>query len=170
MYSRKESGAQCRKRRKTEQERLAKQAGSLDRFIVKTASCTSSVSTPELMCSPNPESTSCSLSTEEADTTLSENASLSEQNVTLTEQINLKLFSDISYWPEIVSDTLRNELVKRGTCELQNKDAFFSTDVSGRSFSKDWFYMKLENGERVLRTWLLYSPVKCAIYCFPCML
>lgn len=31
-------------------------------------------------------------------------------------------------------------------------------------------YMNLDNGETVLRTWLLYSPVKCAVYCFPCML
>lgn len=170
MSLRKESGAQCRKRRKTEQEQLAELAGSLDRFIVKTADSTSSVSTPEFTCSYNPESVSCSLSTVEAETTLPENASTSAQKITLSEQIDLKVFTDINYWPENVSETLKNELVKRGTCELQNKDAFFSTDNTGRSFSKDWFYMKLENGERFLRTWLLYSPVKCAIYCFPCML
>ena len=54
--------------------------------------------------------------------------------------------------------------------ELQNKDALFPKDSDGRSFSKDWFYMNLDNGETMLRTWLMFSPVKCAAYCFPCML
>ena len=30
--------------------------------------------------------------------------------------------------------------------------------------------MNLDNGETMLRTWLVFSPVNFAAYCFPCML
>ena len=30
--------------------------------------------------------------------------------------------------------------------------------------------MNLENGETMLMTWLVFSPVNCAAYCFPSML
>ena len=69
-----------------------------------------------------------------------------------------------------MDETLKTELVKRGTVELQNKDALFPKDSDGSSFSKDWFYMNLDNGETMLRTWLVFSPVNCTAYCFPCML
>ncbi|CAH2252162.1 zinc finger MYM-type 1-like [Pelobates cultripes] len=69
-----------------------------------------------------------------------------------------------------MDETLKTELVRQGTEELQNKDAWFPRDSNGRSFSKDWFYIHLDNGETMLRTWLVFSPVNNAAYCFPCML
>ena len=69
-----------------------------------------------------------------------------------------------------MDETLKTELVQRGTVKLQNNDALFPKDSDGRSFSKDWFYMNLDNGETMLRTWLVFSPVNCAAYCFPYML
>ena len=44
--------------------------------------------------------------------------------------------------------------------KLQNKDALFPKDSDGRSFSKDWFYMNLDYVETMLRTGLVFSPVK----------
>ena len=63
-----------------------------------------------------------------------------------------------------MDETLKTELVKRGTVELQTKDAVFPKDSDGRSFSKHWFYMNLDNGETMLRTWLVISPVNCAAF------
>ena len=80
----------------------------------------------------------------EAETALLEDASTFAQLDVLPESINLKVFTDIGCWPETVDETLKTELVKRGTVELQNKDALFPKDSDGRSFSKDWFYMNLD--------------------------
>lgn len=134
--------------------------------IANTGSA-SVASTAELAC---PELVNRSLPVLEADTALSEHALISEQSSALSESIDMKVFTDIGYWPENVDKTLKNELVKRGPSQLQNIDAIFPRNNNGRSFSKDWFYKNLDNGEKVLRTWLLYSPVKCAVFCFPCML
>ncbi|XP_069077657.1 zinc finger MYM-type protein 1-like [Pleurodeles waltl] len=49
-----------------------------------------------------------------------------------------------------MDETLKTELVRRGTEELQNKDAWFPRDSNGRSFSKDWFYIHLENARQTL--------------------
>ena len=92
----------------------------------------------------------------EAETALPEDASTSAQPNILPESIDLKVFTDIGYWPKTVDETLKTELVKKGAVELQNKDALFPKDSDGRSFSKDWFYMNLDNGETMLRTWLVF--------------
>ena len=61
----------------------------------------------------------------ETETALPEDASTSAQPDILSESIDLKVFTDIGYWSETVDETLKTELVKRGTVELQNKDALF---------------------------------------------
>lgn len=108
MSKRKESGAQGRKRRKTEQEQLAKLTGSLDRFIVNTADSHSDESTPESVCPGNPLPVNCSPSALEAETALPEHASTSGQSSALSEHIDMKVFTDIGYWPENVAKTLEN--------------------------------------------------------------
>ncbi|CAK8685105.1 unnamed protein product [Clavelina lepadiformis] len=63
---------------------------------------------------------------------------------------------------------LRVELVKAGPEKYQNKDGPFAsssginkvgdcTKLELRSVSKEWFYKLLENGDRILRSWLLFS-------------
>ena len=47
----------------------------------------------------------------------------------------------------------------------------FPTDqLSNRSFSSSLRYRTLNNGETVVRNWLVYSIAKNAVYCFPCKL
>jgi len=45
-------------------------------------------------------------------------------------------------------------------------------DLKGaqRSLSRDWFTIRLPNGELVERQWMCYSPSKGALLCLPCML
>ena len=124
-------------------------------------------STVELACSEFKNRPNLAL---EANTAFAKDALISEPSSAHSERIDVKIFTDIGYWPENIDKTLKNELVKKGTSQLQNKDAFFPRNINGRSFSKDWFYKNLDNDEKILRTWLLYSPVKNAVFCFPCTL
>lgn len=57
------------------------------------------------------------------------------------------------------------DLLREGHLNCRIKMHFFK-----RQWWQGWFYMNLDNGETVFRTWLLYSPLKCAVYCFLCML
>ena len=171
MPNKKESGAQGRKRRKMEQEQQAKLAGSLNRFLVNIAESTpGSPVAPQEPQEPDLVSVDIPDVALEAETALPEDAFTSAQPNILPESTDLKVFTDIGYWPETVDETFKTELVKRGTVELQTKDALFPRDSDGRSFSKDWFYINLDNGETMLRTWLVFFLVNCAAYCFPHML
>ena len=59
----------------------------------------------------------------EAETALPEDAS-AQPNI-LTKSIDPKVFTDIDYWAETLDETLKTELVKRGTMELQKKNVLF---------------------------------------------
>ena len=73
-------------------------------------------------------------------------------------------------------DSIRIEIVSRGPIDLQNKEGpFLSIEKPGsrgemRSLTKEWCYRIMENGERVLRSWMLYSPTNGCLYCFCCSL
>lgn len=90
----------------------------------------------------------------------------------------LKSFNlnDISSWPISLKAALVTELVLKGP--IQNKEGPFVTitrsgaETKGqiRSMSSAWFYRQLDNGERILRTWMVYSTVNESLYCFCCRL
>ncbi|XP_056392625.1 zinc finger MYM-type protein 1-like [Hyla sarda] len=93
---------------------------------------------------------------------------------------NLQILSDVSFWEIPVPDHFRVEIVKRGSASFQNKDGPFSVtkrpDAKAaakgevRQLSKGWFYKVMPNGEKILRTWMVYSPVSRNLYCFCCRL
>lgn len=85
------------------------------------------------------------------------------------------IYCDVGLWPDIISDALRIEIVKRGSAKVQyNEGPFEVTERSqtkmdkgvNRSLTKEWFYRQMENGERILRSWMTYSPVHKCLYCF----
>ncbi|CAH2276695.1 Hypothetical predicted protein, partial [Pelobates cultripes] len=138
-----------RKRRKIETEQQAKLAGSLHRFLVSTAEITAGPSSaaPQETRNPDPVSVDIPVPALEAETVSSKDV-YTQPN--LPENIDQKVYTDIGYWPETMDETLKTELVRRGTEELQNKDAWFPRDSNGRSFSKDWFYIHLDNARQTL--------------------
>jgi hypothetical protein len=69
-------------------------------------------------------------------------------------------FQNTGAWPIRISDSFRDFMVKRGTSQLENSDSHFPADESGRSFTKHWFEKKIQNGEKVHRTWMCFSPKK----------
>ena len=147
MPNKKESGTQGWKRGNIEQGQQAKLAGSLNRFLFNTAESTpGSPVAPQEPHEPDLVSVDIPIVALEAETALPEDACTSAQPNILPVRIDLKVFTNIGYWPETVDETLKTELLKKGTVELQNKDALFPKDSDGRSFFKDWFYMNLDNG------------------------
>ncbi|CAK8685100.1 unnamed protein product [Clavelina lepadiformis] len=79
--------------------------------------------------------------------------------------------NDVASWPKVIDHHLRVglvRLVKAGPEKYQNKDGPFAsssrintvgdcTKLELRSVSKEWFYKILENGDRILRSGLLFS-------------
>ena len=80
----------------------------------------------------------------------------------------------VGTWPTSVPDALRVDLVCRGSLALQNKDGPFplfpDSANKNRSMKRSWFYRTLGNGEQLLRTWLVYSPLFNCLQCFCCRL
>ena len=87
----------------------------------------------------------------------------------------------MSFWPEVINHELRVELVKAGPEKYQNREDPFasshrtvkvgdSNKLERKSFSENWFYKTLKNGDKILRRWLLYSKKESGLYCFCCKL
>lgn len=86
--------------------------------------------------------------------------------------------NDAGCWPDLISDATRLRIVRNGSSSIQNLEYDFAeksregSSVKGdnRSLTKDWFFRRLPNGEKVLRSWLIYSPYQQSIFCFCCKL
>jgi len=101
---------------------------------------------------------------------------------TKTTQLAANMYEDAGLWPEPMIDAVRIDIVTRGSAAVQNKEGPFvvverpcanvRTKLKGvtRSLTKDWFYRRLDNGEKMLRSWMVYSPVEKCLYCFCCRL
>ena len=70
----------------------------------------------------------------------------------------------------IMSQSLRTEIIARGSDLFQNRNGPFVANSGGRSMNSTWFKRRLAKGDEVGRSWLLYSPVNKAAYCFCCLL
>ncbi|XP_044151348.1 uncharacterized protein LOC122939347 [Bufo gargarizans] len=94
------------------------------------------------------------------------------------ETVRLSVYSDVAAWPVPVPDVLRVDLIKRGSEPFQNRDGPFNpverqgekSKGKSRQLTTAWFYKALPNGEKVLRTWMVYSPSKQSLFCFCCRL
>ena len=111
-----------------------------------------------------------------ADATTS--ASVKASHSTLVDASSFNSLTDIGQWPSKINDTVRTILVQNGTNVVQHIDSKFkevvrpgsSTKGESRKLTKSWFYRTLPNGEKLLRTWMAYSPSKEALFCFSCKL
>src|SRR4029434_2312170 len=75
---------------------------------------------------------------------------------------------DRADWPALC-DPVRTELVCRGPYQT-SPDFTFPKRDEGRSCHNNHFYRKLVNGEKIKRSWLVYSRKKNTLYCFCCKL
>ncbi len=78
------------------------------------------------------------------------------------------LEDDPALWPKQLSDSARCSIVQRGP--LQVKDRIFPRNEDGRRFTSSNYYMQMKNGEKISRSWLVYSEKKDRVICFCCRL
>ena len=77
-------------------------------------------------------------------------------------------FDEVTKLPKI-PQSLRDELITLGLILFQHTDNL-PLLCGERSMTSAWFKRRLANGEEVNRSWLLYSPINKAAYCFCCLL
>lgn len=74
-------------------------------------------------------------------------------------------FEDPAKWP-ILSDKVRMTSSEMGP--IQKKGLMYPKSNNGRKFSDTYYNRKMENGELVPRTWLLFSESTNSVFCFCC--
>uniref|UniRef100_A0A672T9W0 TTF-type domain-containing protein n=1 Tax=Sinocyclocheilus grahami TaxID=75366 RepID=A0A672T9W0_SINGR len=89
-------------------------------------------------------------------------SSHSEQCVTVT------LEEDPALWPKHLTDKERCSLVQRGPVQI--KDRKYPKNKEGRRFTSSNYYLQMKNGEKIKRSWLMYSEKNDCVMCFCCRL
>ncbi|XP_051168336.1 zinc finger MYM-type protein 5-like [Leptopilina boulardi] len=90
----------------------------------------------------------------------------------------LDILQDVSHWRLPLSENCRVSIMNKWSCHFQNKDGPFEPTlrqgikVKGemRCLSTAWFSKEMPNGQKILRTWMVYSPISKQLYCFCCRL
>ena len=189
------SGAAYRKQREERSAEYQRSAGTMHQFLIHSDALPLTLPAPDLEPSitfaidetesfqvDRMNTTEDGSSTSDFDLELNLTIETYSENDSVQQSANinvdLELFSDAGVWNIPLPDPIRVEIVLRGPNNFQNKDGpFKSIEKSGanpkgeiRALSKDWFYHKLENGEKVHRSWMLYSPSNGCLYCFCCRL
>lgn len=191
--SKKPSGTEYRKRKINKDREEQKQTGSFLKYlrqeqesISSYANETSNSETDDIHIMTNTgqpkhneDLNIITISNQEAEILIIDETLQSHQNCQVSIQNNeLKPLSlnDISSWPVPLEAALITELISKGP--IQNKEGPFTaairngTQTKGeiRTMSTAWFYRQLDNDEKMLRTWIVYSTVSESLYCFCCRL
>lgn len=164
------SGAQNRKRKLIRDALSQKQAGALNKFIKRDKNVSDSAvdqsNTTEINYNdPGPSTSSSDNLIQEKDNETIE--LLEPQLDDGGKDTSLENINDIGKWPKL-NEKLRVILIEMGP--IQQKDLYYPRDSNGRKFSNLYYNRKMENGETVPRTWLLYSKALNSVYCFCCKL
>ena len=109
---------------------------------------------------------------------MSESISDSDHSVNNDLEKDIKNLSDAYFWEIPVLDSIRVEIIKKGSNYYQNKDGPFAvvkredakSKGANRQLTKDCFYMVMPNGDKMLRSWMVYSLVGKQLHCFSCRL
>nr|XP_054592229.1 zinc finger MYM-type protein 1-like [Nothobranchius furzeri] len=99
-----------------------------------------------------------------------DNKRTSRQLVSISLLINqcAILEDDSALWPKELTDKERCSIVQKGPVKV--KDRSFPKNQEGRRFTVSNCYLQMRNGEKIARSWLMYSESKDCIMCFCCSL
>ncbi|KOC70417.1 Zinc finger MYM-type protein 5, partial [Habropoda laboriosa] len=173
--SKKLSGAQNKKRRLQREENEFKLAGSLNKFLTPTAK-------KQMDCLEEVSTSSASISTpteyrEHEEQTLQEDDKV--DHFETSSQVDVKVisnfesdksnfnFNDPGTWPKVMYIKIRDCSVENNPYQVK-KD--FPKDNSGRKFSELYYYRSLSNGEKICRSYLVYSETFNSVFCYYCKL
>jgi len=200
MSSRKLSGAQNRKRKASLEKETAKHAGSFLKYLKPSISEAEPVqdageltehadkSEDQQKNQDNNTAAVGELSeltnevTEHVDEEENQQGDQVKNNIgdNVEAELNseISFFNDIGNWQLPLSDDFRVELIRRGPDVLRYIEGPFAEkeriSMDGktvkRSLNKKWFFSELPCGTRLMRSWLVYSPVKEGLFCFCCTL
>lgn len=79
----------------------------------------------------------------------------------------LVLDDDPGLWPKVVSDCKRCAMGRRGPVQIKTD---FPKNADDRRFTCSNYYIFMKNGEKIIRSWLVYSKAKNCVLCFCCRL
>lgn len=79
----------------------------------------------------------------------------------------ISLGDDPAHWPGKLTDTERCVIVRRGPVQLVED---FPQNQQGRRFTPTHYFLNMKNGEKIKRSWLVYSKAKDRAFCFCCRL
>ncbi|XP_003796740.1 zinc finger MYM-type protein 5 [Otolemur garnettii] len=82
--------------------------------------------------------------------------------------IPIVLSADPGTWPRVLDTKQRDTLVENDPPQVRNFN--FPKDNTGRKFSETYYTRILPNGEKTIRSWLLYSTSKDSVFCLHCKL
>lgn len=151
--------------------------GLLTKFLEKSSDPCSSLlnSTNEFVSDENGNELSTANYNDHIDSSSSssngEMEDITECNVTEIDKAYSDLcmeLNDPACWPLTLTNKIVEILIEKGP--IQNVQAMYPNNIVGKSFSTNYFYRKMANGEKFNREWLLYSPKNDAIFCFCCKL
>lgn len=80
------------------------------------------------------------------------------------------LSTDPANWPSHLTDRIRTELVRRGPSKVPPGFVFRRNESDGRSCHHQYFKKTLVSGEKMARSWLIYSIKNNSLFCFCCKL
>ena len=75
------------------------------------------------------------------------------------------LSNDPTEWPDTITDRQLCDIVERGPPAQSHLREYHSNAANWR-FTSVHYFRKIENGETIRRSWLMYSPKADAIFCF----
>ncbi|XP_048084498.1 zinc finger MYM-type protein 5-like [Alosa alosa] len=182
-------GAQFRKKRKVEEEKRAKDKGALLKYF-GASSATAQDEPPTAPVSQDEEEPSTSsdaqASSEVVPVLEDEHQSMSPQTSPSTSAspqhepsempgaecptAEEPLSTDPAKWPTLLTDRIRTELVRRGPCKLPPDFVFQRSESDGRSCHHHYFKKTLVSGEKMARSWLIFSMENNSLFCFCCKL
>lgn len=81
---------------------------------------------------------------------------------------SLALSGDPATWPDLILNEQRNDLILKYPAEFSKEDYQYPKNSNNRHFSNGFRFRFAENGEKVVRRWLVYSEKNDSAYCFCC--
>ncbi|XP_062286941.1 zinc finger MYM-type protein 1-like [Scomber scombrus] len=83
---------------------------------------------------------------------------------------NQIISDDPALWPKAIDDNARCQIVRKGPLQITDMDFPQNTENPPWRFTKDNYKMTMRNGEKIQRSWLMYSVSTDTVFCFSCTL
>uniref|UniRef100_A0A9J8CNG3 TTF-type domain-containing protein n=1 Tax=Cyprinus carpio carpio TaxID=630221 RepID=A0A9J8CNG3_CYPCA len=75
---------------------------------------------------------------------------------------------DPAQWPAVLTDSVCCQIVKKGPVQVINIVFPQNSENPPRRFTNDNYMRSMKNGEKSLRSWMLYSMSTDSVFCFAC--